>query len=236
MNPQAHKLMGSYLAAVEARLAGPARVRRAILDELADGIEEAISAGMSRGLDPIQASRAATVEFGDPVTVASAFGEELAIAQARRVSLGIVRTGPIVGLAWLAAILPSLAAGEGVPAQALWDRLRGGLVGAHVVLPVVGLAVAIAGLATLTVVLATGPATRWLQTGSSFALGGAVAACFAATVCDLSLFAVLATQTLTAPGALVWAPTSVAIAAGITRLVLSARAARRCLAIRARLA
>ena len=77
--------VADYLAAVTAKLAGPAAARVAITDELRDGLMETLDTHQARGRSRKEATAAAIAEFGDPATVAAAFGPELGAVQARRV-------------------------------------------------------------------------------------------------------------------------------------------------------
>ena len=96
--------VADYLAAVTAQPPGPAAVRVAVTDELCDGLLEALETHQGRGCSQAEATAAAMADFGDPGTVAAAFGPELGAVQARRVALGLLATGPLVGLAWIAAV------------------------------------------------------------------------------------------------------------------------------------
>ena len=82
----------------------PPSARAAVTDELRDGLMEALETHQARGCSPQEATVAAIAEFGDPDTVAAAFGPELGAVQARRVALGLLVTGPLVGLTWIAAV------------------------------------------------------------------------------------------------------------------------------------
>jgi hypothetical protein len=93
-----------YLAAVTAQLTGPPAARVAVTDELRDGLIEALDTHQGHGCSQAEATAAAIAEFGDPATVAAAFGPELAAVQARRVAVGLLVTGPLVGLAWITAV------------------------------------------------------------------------------------------------------------------------------------
>lgn len=72
-------MISAYLDSLSAELRVPARVRRRILAEARDHLEEAIAAG--RG------EREAVEAFGDPRELAVRFHEELASATARRASV-----------------------------------------------------------------------------------------------------------------------------------------------------
>jgi hypothetical protein len=143
--------VAEYLAAVTARLAGPPAARVAVADELRDGLLEALQAHQVQGAAPAEATAAVIAEFGDPGAVAAAFGPELGAVQARRVALGLVVTGPLVGLAWIAAGV--------VNALVPWPHQ---LIGPWLALPVVGLALVVAGPALGLTVATTGRLGRRL--------------------------------------------------------------------------
>ena len=103
----ADRLLEGWLAAVAARLPGPARTRLAVVAELRDGLHEGLSAHQARGLAPIPAAQATLAEFGDRDQVAHALAPELAVAYARRVALTLARTGPLLGALWVTALVAS---------------------------------------------------------------------------------------------------------------------------------
>jgi HAAS len=217
-----------YLAAVAAQLPGPPAARGAVTDELRDGLMEALETHHARGCSPHEATVAAIAEFGDPDTVAAAFGPELGAVQARRVAVGLLVTGPLVGLTWIAAVV--------VNALPPW---RHQLTGPWLALPLVGVALAVAGPALGLTVAATGRLGRRLGGGfgrrAALAPTAAAVAGLAAVLADLTLLAILSGQALASPGSLVWAPVIVAACASLTRVMLAGRAARHCLATRAAL-
>jgi hypothetical protein len=219
--------VGAYLAAVAAQLTGPAPARAAITEELRDGLLETLAAHRARGRSPQESTEAAIAEFGDPATVAAAFGPELAAVQARRVAKGLLATGPLVGLVWLAA-----AAVNGLPP---W---RHQLPGLWLALPLVGLALLVACPALGVTIASTGRLARrlgWLGRRATLPPTAAAVAALAAVAADLTLLAVIAGQALTISGPDVWAPVAVAAGASLTRVTLAGRATRRCLATRATL-
>jgi hypothetical protein len=126
--------VADYLAAVTTQLPGPPSVRAAVTDELRDGLLEALETHQARGCSQAEATAAAIAEFGDPDTISAAFGPELGAVQARRVAVGLLVTGPLVGLTWIAAME--------VNALPPW---RHQLIGPWLALPLVGLALAVAG-------------------------------------------------------------------------------------------
>jgi hypothetical protein len=217
--------VAEYLAAVTARLAGPPAARVAVADELRDGLLEALQAHQVQGAAPAEATAAVIAEFGDPGAVAAAFGPELGAVQARRVALGLVVTGPLVGLAWIAAGV--------VNALVPWPHQ---LIGPWLALPVVGLALVVAGPALGLTVATTGRLGRRLGRvvhRVTFPLTAAAVAALAAVVADLTLVGIVAGHALTRPGSQVGAPVIVAAAASLARVTLAGWAARRCLATRA---
>jgi hypothetical protein len=227
----------AYLAAIATRLASRGlassrRARQAIIAELRDGLWEATTAHLEQGLHPQQAAHAALQEFGDPTTVASAFTPELAGIQARRTALTLTRTGPLVGMLWIAA----LAAIHAPP-------MRHALTGVWVAFPLIGLGLAAAALGTIVAVATTGRPSRWLAPRPRRAPTAAATVAIAAIVVDLTLLGMLAGQAITTPTLIprsgsgsATIAVALAAAASITRLALSCRATRRTLAARAGLA
>jgi hypothetical protein len=214
--------VAGYLAAVAARLPGPADARAAVIEELRDGLLETLEHHLACGCSPQAATAAAIAEFGDPATVAAGLAPGLAAVQARRVAVGLGVTGPLVGGVWVAA-----AAANGVP---LW-RLQ--LPGSWLALPLVGLALAVACPALGLTVAATGRFGRRLGRRVSFPPAAAAVAAAAAVVADLTLVGIITGQVLGGPGSSEWAPVILAVGASLTRVTLASRAARRCLAARA---
>ncbi|HEX6676660.1 MAG TPA: permease prefix domain 1-containing protein [Actinomycetes bacterium] len=225
-----------YLAALDARLAAPRRVRAAVLAELEDGLLEAVAVRVAAGLAEPAAGAAALAEFGDPATVAAAFQPGLAARQARATVAGLLRSGPLLGLCWGATLLAS-----GVTP---WHRPHAGPL--TVALPLVGLLVAVVWLAAVATFAATGRLGLSLAR-RSFAAAGAgparqgsagvrlagYAAATAGLLCatlDLSALAALAWVTANAPGAVAAVPAAVAASASLVRLPTAAVASRRCLA------
>jgi hypothetical protein len=216
-----------YLAAVTAQLPGPPSARVAVTDELRDGLLEALETHQTRGRSRKEATAAVIAEFGDPSRVAAAFGPELAAVQAQRVALGLLVTGPLVGLAWIAAVV--------VNALPPW---RHQLIGPWLALPLVGLALAVAGPALGLTVAATGRLGRRVGRvvdRATLPPTAAAVAALAAVVADLTLVGIITGHALTSPGSSMWAPVVLAASASLTRVTLAGRAARRCLATRAAL-
>jgi hypothetical protein len=219
--------VADYLAAVMTQLPGTAAARAAVTDELRDGLLEALETHQAHGCSQAEATAAAIAEFGDPHSVAAAFGPELGAVQARRVAVGLLVTGPLVGLTWIAAVM--------INALPPW---RHQLIGPWLALPLVGLALAVAGPALGLTVAATGRLGRRLSRvvhRATLPPTAAAVAALAAVVADLTLLGILTGHALTSPESYVWAPVIVAASASLTRVTLAGRAARRCLATRAAL-
>jgi HAAS domain-containing protein len=220
--------VADYLATVSDQLTGPVAARARIIDELRDGLLEALETHQGPGCSQAEATAAAIAEFGDPATVAAAFGPELGAVQARRVALGLLTTGPLVGLSWITVVA--------VNTLPPW---RHQLTGPWLALPLVGLALAVAGPALGLTVAATGRLSRRLGGGfagrAALPLAAAAVAGLAAVLADLTLLAILGGQLLANPGSNVWAPIIVAAGASLTRITLAGWATGRCLATRATL-
>jgi hypothetical protein len=223
-HPQAAAAVEDYLAKVAARLTGPAGARAAVTDELRDGLLETLEAQRVHGRSRGEATAAAIAEFGDPATVAAGFAPELGAVQARRVALGLLATGPLVGLTWIAA-----AAVNALPP---W---RHQLPGLWLALPLVGLALLVAAPALGLTVVTTGRLGVRLGHRASFPPTAAAVAGLAAMVADLTLLAIITDQVLAAPRPSGWVLVLTAVGVSLTRAILAARAARRCLATRATL-
>jgi hypothetical protein len=230
-HPGAPQAIESYLAEVAAALAGPARARQDIVAELRSGLLDAIDAYRSAGLTEDTAAEATLREFGHPRHVASAFGPELAASQARRVALTLVATGPLIGLLWAVA---AAASHIGVRHAPPW-QWPGAPADSRVAFPLAAAAIAITVWTALFTVATTGRVARWVPGRPRLAPAAAATAGFGAMAADLTIFALLASQLLTAPGTLAPAPTAAAATASLIRLTLARRAARRCLAARAAL-
>jgi hypothetical protein len=224
LDPAARRVLEGYLAELAGGLVGPRSVRTDIVAEVADGLAEATTAHERRGLAPAAAAGAAVATFGDARLVAAGFGAELAAQTGRRVGLGLLATGPLVGLGWLGTALASV--------PAVGQRPPAGLV----LVPVLFAAVlALAVPAAVVSVLATGRLARRLPSGARAAptaAGLAAALCMAG---DLLLLAGLVAWAVTL-GELAWPLAVTAAAASATRLSLSGLAVRRCLAARQRVA
>ena len=233
--PQAEQVVEAYLDEVAAHLPGPSRARASILAELRSGLLDAVDAHhCSGGLAVSQAAAAATGEFGEPRLVASAFGPELVANQARRVSLTLLVTGPLVGLLWFDAARASHI-GLHLPPPLDWSGLAfSGRLGVYAVAVVAAIAIC-AGIFTVAssaifTMASTGRLSRCVTSSARQVAAGAAIACFGAATADLTILAVLGAWLWTAPGGLPPLPVAVAAVASASRLALAGRAARNSLA------
>jgi VIT1/CCC1 family predicted Fe2+/Mn2+ transporter len=200
----------------------PRRTRAAIVDELRDGLHEAIRAHQDRGAPPILAARAAVAEFGDPATVAVSFTDELAAARARALALRLIGTGPAVGALWLGALLGGPAAAASALPIPPWHLRPAGLPAAWLLVPAAVVTVLIATTLILTV---TGRLSRWLPARPRLAPAAAATAALITAAVDLGMLTLLAVQALRA-GPVAGPLLPLAAAASLTRMTLAARAAR----------
>lgn len=209
--PPAEPAIEAYLDAVAERLVGPRAPRRAILDELRDGLNEAAAAHHRRGVPAAHAVSAALREFGSPAALAAGFAGELAIVRARRITLAYLATGPLVGLSWLSVIAPTR----------WWQRDPVTLLHAIPVLPLI----AVAAVAGILVLALTGPAGARLRVAERHGLTGALVVTVAASLGDVIMLATAAHLAQAATQTVV----AVAVTASTARLTTSAMAIAHCL-------
>jgi hypothetical protein len=210
LDPADARIVGDYLAAVGSRLPIARRTREEILTELADGLACAVAQEIERGLAPGPAAHAAVRQFGEPAVLAAEFARQLAPAAAHRVGLGLVTTGPLVGLIWVGAT------SIGEPD---WPSRISGVLSA---LPLYALILAVTVPAAMIAITGSGwsarrfPVFRRLATGSAFV---AVLGCIAGDVSLLS-------------GAIFGGAAWAAAPAGLTRLSVAGFAGSRVVRLR----
>jgi len=175
--PQSAGYVEEYLRTLGDALPVSDRGRRPILTEVADGLHCAVEAHAQRGLDAVDAERAAVAEFGDPRQLAADFSRQLTVACARRTGLALVLSGPFVGMAWV------LASGQGT----------------SVVSNVVSL---VAAVPVLALVLVVGVPAAVMASRSSTSAGTAIVAAVSAIVADALLMGWLLARASTATGML----------------------------------
>lgn len=104
-----HQLIAVHLDTLAARL--PA----AAVAELADGFDETFDALLSQHGNPDTAAEATIDEFGDADTITAAFFRD---SPWRRLALGLLATGPLMGLVWGATLISQRAWAWPVPLSA----------------------------------------------------------------------------------------------------------------------
>lgn len=181
-SPPPPVVVDDYLSMLAVDLPGPHRVRTAALDEVRDGLVEAIADGTAHGLSPELAARAALADLGPPATVARAFAPELATALARRTMLGYVITGPLVGIWWLLLLVPDIWPPR---PQSWWAAIPA--------MPLIGVAVA----AAVVVLATTGSLIRWIpESEPQWALRAAIGVGLGCLLGDLTVLGTLAARAL----------------------------------------
>jgi hypothetical protein len=207
-----------FLAAVAARLPGPARMRGEILAELRDGLLEAADAHSNLTRD--EAVLLAVREFGDPLALVSSFVPELAAARARRTVLALLAASPVVIALWMSAASVINERSSAV----LLERIATRLPGALLVLATVA--------CVAWMLAASGRASRWFALPPGGSLRGAAAIGGLSAVADLAALLLLTARLIGYHGTLHLIALAAAIAASTTRLRVASRASRACLACR----
>jgi hypothetical protein len=115
------RLISDYRRALAKRLPD------AIVDELADGLEQTYLRHLEAGLCPRAAASTALAEFGAPDALADLFAMN---APARRTARLLLATGPVVGACWATLLIAAKAWDWPVPTA---GRLASGLVLAAVI-------------------------------------------------------------------------------------------------------
>jgi hypothetical protein len=95
----------AYLRDVGGRPTARGNLRRDILDELEDGLFEAIKYHAAMGMAPGRAASKAIADFGDPDIVARAIARDAIEVRSRRIALTLIRTGPLIGALWYGAVV-----------------------------------------------------------------------------------------------------------------------------------
>jgi hypothetical protein len=100
-------LITDYLTVLSAQLPAP------VVEELADGLDQAQQHYLKQGLNPDAAAGAALAEFGEPKVVVAAFTR---LSPARHAARRLLAAGPVIGGCWAAALITSRAWTWPVPA------------------------------------------------------------------------------------------------------------------------
>ncbi|WP_448808772.1 hypothetical protein [Agromyces bauzanensis] len=202
--------VASYLAEVDAGIPRWLHSRRAALDELADGLDDAIIDYRSQGFTTQDAALRAVSESGSPSMIADAFTATLSAGHARHTVLALLATGPIIGAVWLAALVP------GRPAITLLAQIPP-------LGPVILASIIISGLTLLM----TGPATLRPTRARPRPPRLAAFACACAATGDVLMLGTAIVAVVSAPREPVGYPLICAVALSMVRLVVTQRVARR---------
>lgn len=95
-----HQLIDAYRAELARRLPPD------IVDELADGLDDAFQHHLLKGLEPTQAAVAATQEFGRPDQIAAEFARQ---SPHRHTALALLATGPLFAGLWGSSLITARA-------------------------------------------------------------------------------------------------------------------------------
>lgn len=205
-----------YLRDLDGRLVGPGRVRRGLVAEAADHLDDAAEAYARAGLDRADAARMAVADFGTLDEVAPAFQTTLAVASARRAAWLLIAILSVQPMLWDRGLMLGVDDGAATPSGTLFTLLD------HAVEYGGTLTVAVAVLC----LLATGVGHRWHHAGRAVARSTAF---FTLGVCALlPLLASSIVWTVGAAGSgAKWGYMTVLL---FLPLAVVARSARRCLA------
>ena len=146
-----------YVVALDGALVGPARVRRGLVQEARDHLEDATSALRGSGYERAEAERIAVADFGPLDEIVPAFQTTLAVASARRTALMLFAVLGIQPFLWDGPFGPHDQHPD--PDGALFTVLD------HAVEYGGGLMVLVA----LALVVASGIGNRWFAAGRGIA-------------------------------------------------------------------
>ena len=216
--PDADRIVGAWLADLDMQLPAGRRARKEILLEIADGLSCAIEEHTEQGQSAEAAARAAVAELGEARAVAAAFARQLGATAAHRLGAGLVLTGPLVGLTWVAAY----AAGADWPSR---------IVNVLSAMPQYPLILAVTVPAAMIAIAGAGSAARHMVIPPRVVTSAALVAAIGCVAGDLSLLsaAILGHNLIAGSGSLA----AVAIAASLLRLSAAGWAGRRIARLRA---
>jgi hypothetical protein len=90
----------AHVAELDRMLHGPGAMKRSMIAEVRDGLEDAVAGYQEGGLDPQGAATAAVRDFGSVRQVAPLLQEELTARQGRRTAQLLVVVFPAMHIAW----------------------------------------------------------------------------------------------------------------------------------------
>ncbi|MBE1877619.1 permease prefix domain 1-containing protein [Myceligenerans pegani] len=147
----------AYLADLEHALVGPSRVRRDLVQEAADHLEDATAAYVRAGCDERRAAERAVVDFGTVDDVAPGFQATLAVSSARRTAMLLLAFMVVQPFAWDG---PLISTGAPTPGGAVYAALDSAVEATGTVM------IAVAAL----LLVVTGIGGRWFDAGRRAAL------------------------------------------------------------------
>lgn len=159
-----------YVAALDKSLVGPRRVRRGLVQEARDHLDDATSSLSDAGYDRAEAERIAVADFGELDEIVPAFQTTLAVASSRRTAWMLFLALGAQPFLWDGPLSPH--DGQPAPDNALFAVLN------DVVEYAGGLIIATA----FVLLLATGIGNRWFAAGRGVARLTSVTA-IASAVC-----------------------------------------------------
>lgn len=147
----------AYVAALDQSLVGPRRVRRGLVQEARDHLDDASTSLSDAGYDRGEAERIAVADFGSLDEIVPAFQTTLAVAAARRTALMLFLVLGAQPFLWDGPLSPH--EGHPAPENAVFSVLNNAVEYAG------GLMIATA----FALLLATGIGNRWFAAGRGMA-------------------------------------------------------------------
>jgi hypothetical protein len=120
--------VGAHLGELGRALRGPAGLRRSLLREARDGLEDAAAAYRAAGHPPPRAAELAVRDFGPLAPVAAAFQDELAAGQGRRTALLLAVAFPALLVGWDLVVVDGPDGGAAMRALSAVQTAAGWLV------------------------------------------------------------------------------------------------------------
>jgi hypothetical protein len=136
--------VAAHVAALERALYGPSALRRSMLREARNGLDDAAAAYRDAGLDRARAAELAVRDFGPITEIAPRYQDELAAGQSRRTALLLAAAFPALLLGW--DLLWSTGTGWGGGATPTVRALAGVQDGSSAGIAVLALALLVLGL------------------------------------------------------------------------------------------
>jgi hypothetical protein len=178
----------AYVTALDHSLVGPRRVRRGLVQEARDHLDDASAALSDAGYDRAEAERIAVADFGDLDEIVPAFQTTLAVAASRRTAWMLLAVLSIQPFLWDGPLGPDNGPSPDGAVFAILDHAveYGG--GAMII-------------AALALLVATGIGNRWFSAGRGIARLTAITTLVSATSIKLIGMAMVVLSSGTEPTA-----------------------------------